>query len=101
MIEFLNMFLVPFISLGIIVKRDNISKQLSFDLVMLFAGMAVANAVGVFFVMQLIKALVGIYAYPNSQTYTIVAAVVAVIVPFVREVVKKNAEISVEIGKKD
>ncbi len=101
MIEFFNLFIVPVISLGICVRRSKMNMSFSFEMLFLYAKMAVSNAVAVFFVMQVIKALVGVYAYPNSQTYTLIAAFVALIIPLGAEIVAKNAEISVEIEKKN
>ncbi len=99
--EYFNLFLIPLISLGMIVKRENYSTKMSFELVMMYAEVAVANAIMVFCLMHLLKAIIGIYAFPDSQTYSVVALFMAIIIPLARAIIKKNIEIKVEMTPKD
>ncbi len=100
MIEFLNVFVVPLISLSVYARRFN--KPLAFDCTNLvrYGCLTVADFIVVFFVMKAFEILFGIGGLPSSQFYTIIAVAVAFLLPYIYEIYKKYVNISCEIKEK-
>jgi uncharacterized membrane protein len=83
-------------------KRNNlVMDKISMELAMAYGIYVAVNSILTFFGFKVTEALAGIGALPSSNVYTIVAVLVAVIVPYIQEIIKKYFEVKVEIKKKD
>ncbi len=100
MIEFLNVFVVPLISMSVYARR--FKEPLAFDCVnfVRYGCLAVADFIAVFFAMKIFEFLIGIGGDPSSQFYTIIAVTVAFLVPYIYEVYKKYVNFSCEIKER-
>ncbi len=102
MLEFINYFCVPCISMIIYGKRNNVDmSKFSMESLMRYGIYIVVNSILTFFGFKVTEALAGIGALPSSNVYTIVAVLVAVIVPYIQEIIRKYFDVKVEIKKKD
>ena len=85
MLSFVNLLLIPYITLYIQFRRGVIGSEVKPMLAGRYAVSVVANVILTFGCMNVIRIFTGIYAYPDSQTYTIVAVPVAVICAYAYE----------------
>lgn len=101
MLDFLNLFLVPIISLSIYLRRADKKVAADFELLRLYSYFTIALCIGCFIVMELLEFLVGLGAKPSSQFYTIVATVLAFFMPYLFEIYQKYFDVRCEIDGKD
>ena len=100
MLEFINYFFVPSISLVIFCKRNNVTmKEIQLDILAKYCIYVVIDAIATFCIFKLLLALIGIEAYSTSNVYTIIAVIVAILVPYVQEIINKYFEVRIEINK--
>ena len=93
-------FIVPLISMSVYARR--FKEPLVFDCVNIvrYGCFTVADFLVVFFAMKAFDILFGIEGLTSSQFYTIIASVVAFLLPYVYEIYKKYVNISCEINEK-
>ncbi len=100
MIEFLNIFVIPLISISVLEKRGRVKASFDFRFVMQYALTTVLVFLATFFVFKITEVLAGISAEPSSQFYTVVAVILAWLMPYLYEIIRKYIEVRVEIRKK-
>lgn len=100
MVEFLNIFVVPLISVEVYARRFN--KPLVFDYVnlVIYGCFTVMDFIAEFFVMKALEGLWGIGGLPSSQFYTIIAVATAFLLPYIYEIYRKYVSIRCEIKGK-
>ena len=99
-VEFLNVFLVPIISLVIYTRRFN--KSMGWDVITFarWAIFSVVDTIVTYIMMKVLEFSVGIGAEISSQLYTIIACAVAFLLPYIVEFYKKYIDIRLEIKDK-
>ena len=101
MLSFLNIFMIPVISLSIFSRRSHEPLTADMWTLVRYCLFAIGVSIGTYFVLQVIKIAVGIEPLVESHLYTIIAAAVAFILPYIVEICKKYIEIRCEIKKKE
>jgi len=96
MLEFMNIFLIPFIALNIIYKRENTEKKLDATFVTRYALCVIAVYVCTYALMTIATLAIGIGANSTSNLYSLAAIVVAFIIPYAHEILSKYVDISFE-----
>ena len=97
MLEFINLFLVPFITVSIIHKRDRVENALNAAFIIRYALCAIAVYVCTYVVMSITTLAIGIGGDTTSNLYLFVSIVVAFIIPYAYEICRKFAEVSFEV----
>lgn len=100
LIEFLNIFFVPVISLAVYFRRQN--KELTFNMnfVVKYVIFSVVVLIVTYMIMKALEVTIGVGALPSSPLYTIVATFVAFVLPYIYEIYKKYLDIKCEIKSK-
>ncbi len=100
---FIDYLLIPFIALGIDLARSDKERKWSASLLPRYSGYVVAIAI-IAYIIRLVVSRLGIGATtdPGTGIYTILATVIAVIVPYVRQIIATYCDVRCEIkGRKD
>lgn len=100
MIEIINLFFVPFITLYIVKKRK--SEEMAFELKIIseYAIYAIEIAIISFLCMKITGVLFGIDASTTSQVYTVVSSVIAFVMPYIHEIIQKYIKIRLEVNER-
>ena len=99
--EYLNLFVIPVISLYIYGKRAGKEIGLKFESLALYSFFTVATAVISFALLKFCEMTFGFGAEPGSQVYTLVALLVAFVMPYVLEMYRVFINIRCEIKGKN
>lgn len=100
-LEILNIFVIPLISLSIYSRRMGRPIKGNGDTLTAYAWFAVVIAIISFVGLKITERLINIDAQPSSQFYTVISCVVAFLIPYVYEVYKKYIDIKCDIEKKN
>ena len=100
MLSFLNIFMIPVISLSIFSRRSYEPLTADIGTLVRYCLFAIGVSIGTYFVLQILKSAVGIEPLVESQLYTIIAAIVAFLLPYIVEICMKYIDIRCEIKKK-
>lgn len=97
MLEFINLFIVPFITLNGIYKRKKVEKKLDASFIIDYAISVIAVYICTYVVMAITTLAINIGGDTTSKFYLFVAIIVAFIIPYVYEIFKKFVEVSFEV----
>lgn len=97
MLEFINLFMVPFIALGIIQKRKRVNNGFTETFLIRYALCVIAVYICTYLVMSITTLAVGIGGDSTSNLYLFVSIVVACILPYVYEICSKFVKVSLEV----
>ena len=100
---FIDYLLIPFIALGIDLARSGKDVKWSVGLLARYSGYTVAIAI-IAYIVRLVVSRLGIGATtdPGTGIYTILATLIAVLIPYAREIIVTYCNVRAEIkGKKD
>ena len=98
---FVDYLLIPFISLGIDLKRAKVEIKMSLKTFLLYASYAVALIIVTYVLRYVIARLgVGVNTDPGSDVYTVIATVVALLIPYVKEIITTYVNVRCEIKAK-
>lgn len=100
-LEILNIFLVPVVSLSIYSRRMGRPIRGNGDTLAAYAWFAVAIAIISFIGMKIMGRVIDIDAQPSSQFYTVISCIVAFFIPYIYEIYKKYVDIKCDIEKKN
>ena len=100
---FIDYMLIPIIALGIDLRRAKREAVFSLDPLILYAGYATAIAIATYVVRVMLARLgIGVNVEAGTGIYTIVAAILAGIFPYIKEIIVTYTAVRCEIkGKKD
>ena len=100
---FIDYLLIPFIALGIDLARSDKERKWSADLLPRYSGYTVAIAIIAYIVRLVISRLgIGATTDPGTGIYTILATAIALVLPYVREIIVTYCNVRMEIkGKRD
>ncbi len=96
LITFINLFLIPLISLRIYTKRNSIEWVINFDLVYKYALFCIMNLPFTRLFTSMLEKI-GIVCLPDSSKYTLVAIVSAILLALLFEIIKHYVDIEVVI----
>lgn len=99
MLEFINLFLVPFISVNIFYKREKYEKKLDASFLVRYALCVVAVYFCTYLVMSVTRIAIGISGDQTSSFYSMVAIMVSFIVPYIYIILARFAKISFEANE--
>ena len=97
-ISFINYFFIPIISVRIYCKRHSIDWKCTAELLYRYVVMCVLNLPLGRVCVSVVERITASIILAESTKYTMIALVVAVIVPYAIEVVEKLIEVDVEIS---
>lgn len=100
-ISFINYFMVPVISLRIYCKRHSIEWNCSLGLLYKYIVMCVLNLPLGRVCAAVVERITSSIILAESTKYTMLALVVAIMLPYAIEVVEKLVQVDVEINKTD
>ncbi len=95
-----NLFCIPFISLYIAFKRENEPMVFGLKAVMRYAIYVVLNVIVSFLCLKVTQILIGLDPSPESQAYTLAASVIAFLIPYVHEIIRKYVSIRFEVNER-
>lgn len=98
-ISFINYFMIPVISLRIYCKRHSIEWKVSLEVVYKYILMCVLNLPVGRVCASVVGRILETSILAESTKYTVLALVVAVIIPYAVEVFEKLVKVEVEIAK--
>ncbi len=99
---FVGYLLIPFISLGIDLRRSKREVKLSLQTFMLYVSYTVAVILTTYVIRLVLSRLgVGVNTDPGSDIYTVIATAVALIAPYVKEIITTYFNVRCEIKGKD
>ncbi len=95
---FVDYLLIPFISLGIDLKRSKDDISLTLKSFLKYASYAVTIIIVSYVLRLVISRLgVGINTDPGSDVYTVIATAVALVVPYIKEIITTYVNVRCEI----
>ncbi len=100
MLSFLNVFVVPVITLSIYSRRFGVSIEKNAKTLVHYCISVIWVTIMTYVAIELMKTLVGIAPILESHLYTIIASVVAFVLPYCYEIYKKYVDIRCEIKKR-
>ena len=100
-ISFLNVFIVPVISVSVLWRRFGINENNIKNHIIQYCNWAVIDNIAPYIAFKILQFYIGICATTESQLYTIVSACLAFILPYFYEVCMKYTSIKCEIKEKD
>jgi hypothetical protein len=99
---FVDYLLIPFISLGIDLRRSKSEIKLTLKTFLLYVSYAVAIIITAYVLRYVAARLgVGLNTDPGSEIYTVIATVVALLIPYVKEIIATYVNVRCEIKGKD
>lgn len=98
-ISFINYFFIPVVSLHIYCKRREIAWKCSFELFYQYIVMCLLNLVIGRICASVVERFTSVSVLAESTKYTMLALVVAVVLPYVIEVLEKFVKVDVEVTK--
>lgn len=100
---FINYLLIPFIALSIDLRRTGEEIKMTLKTFMQYVSYTLAILVITYIIRVVISRLgIGIDLTAGTTLYTILASVMALILPYVKEIIKTYVNVRCEIkGKKD
>lgn len=101
LITFINLFFIPFISLRIYCKRNNIEWKLNFELVYRYVFFSILNLPFARVFASIIEKQFGIICNADSTKYTLVAILTACILPILIEIIEHRIKLDVIITYKN
>ncbi len=101
MIEFVNILLVPVITLSVLYRRSGKPFEKSFTCLKEYVYAVIAVLIATFAIIKVAESLIGIGPTPESPVYTIPAVIVAFVLPYIYEVIHKYMDIKCEISAKN
>lgn len=101
MVEFLNIFIMPFIAVNTIYKRKNEEIKLDAGFIVRYALCTIAVYVGTYMVMAVTSLAFGIMGDSTSNLYSFVAILVSLIIPYIFDIFCKYLKISVELKENE
>lgn len=101
LIGIINLFVAPFISVGIYASRMGLEKKFSFYIAMLYASFTPMNMLCTQVALWIAKRVLGTKISQGTVKYTVFAVAAAVILPFAVEMLKKYIKADCTIEKKD
>lgn len=100
LITFINLFLIPFISLRIYCKRHTIEWKITFELAYRYALFCILNLPFTRIACSLLKKIFGTVYLADSSKYTLIAIITATLLPILVEIVEHYVKIDVDIDYK-
>ena len=100
-VSFINYFFVPIVSVRIYCKRHSIDWKCSAELLYWYVVMCVLNLPLGRICASVVEKITAGSFLAESTKYTILALVVAVVIPYAVEAVEKLVQVDVEITKND
>lgn len=100
---FIDYLLIPFIALSIDLRRNKKTDAFSFGAFLLYVPYTVAIYL-IVYVMRVVLSRLGVGVNTDAGTgiYTAIATVVALVIPYIREIIVTYVNVRCEIkGKKD
>ena len=99
---FVDYLLIPFISLGIDLRRSGSEIKLTLKSFLLYVSYAVAVIIVTYVLRLVISRLgIGVNTDPGSDIYTLIATVVALVIPYIKEIITTYLNVRCEIKGKD
>ena len=99
---FVDYLLIPFISLGIDLRRSKSEIKLTLKTYLLYVSYAVAVIIVTYVLRYVASRLgLGINTDAGSEIYTVIATVVALLLPYIKEIITTYVNIRCEIKGKD
>ena len=98
-ISFINYFFIPVVSLRIYCKRHSINWKCSFELFYHYVIMCVLNLPIGRICASMVERILSTSVLAESAKYTLLALAVAIVIPYVLEVLEKLIKVDVEITK--
>ena len=99
---FVDYLLIPFIALGIDLRRSKCEIKLTLQAFLKYVSYAVAVIIITYVIRLVLSRLgVGVNTDPGSDIYTVIATAVALIVPYVKEIITTYLNVRCEIKGKD
>ena len=94
--------LIPFLSLGIDLRRSKSEIKVTLKTFLLYVSYAVAVIIVTYvFRLVLSRLGVGVNTDPGSDIYTVIAVVVALLIPYIKEIITTYINVRCEIKGKD
>lgn len=101
LIGIINLFITPFISVGIYTTRFRLEKRFSFNTAMLYAVFTPMNVLFSRAVVWIAEKVSNINARQDTAKYSAFAIVTAIVLPLLAEVIKKYIKAECKIKAKE
>lgn len=101
LITFINLFLIPLISLRIYYKRSSLEATFNFELVFRYALYCILNLLFARITCSLLEKTIGLVCLADSSKYTLIALITASILPFIVEIIEHFIKVDVTINYKE
>ncbi len=101
MLLFINLFIIPIISVSIYSRRSDKPVKLDFESLFLYVYFLVGILIICYVITKIPEVVYGIDIGPNSRVYSVVDACVAFILPYICEIYRKYVNIRCEIKGKN
>ena len=101
-LAFIGYFLLPFIAVGIDMRRSGKEMKFSFAAFLLYVSYATALVMVVYAVRFILSRLgVGMTTDPGTDIYIFIACVIALILPYIKEIIVTYCNVRCEIKGKN
>ena len=101
MVTFLNLFFVPMISVFVFYRRNKKELFPDLDFFKQYVIYTIAVTIATFLTMKILTIITGFGATSESQVYTIVATIIAFLLPYIFEIYSKYIDIRFEVKGND
>lgn len=97
--EFINLFFIPIISVYIMYNRKQVNEMAK--IIMLYGIMVVTIAISSDMLGNILNKITGFDFSREGTKYGFLAIAVAMVIPYISEILKKSIKLNLEITKKN